>query len=318
MKRPEMHVTLRQLRVFLAVAREGGYTRAGELLHLTQPAVSMQVRSLTDAVGMALFEQVGKRVFLTEAGRELEEACREMFAAWDRFEMRASDLKGLKRGKLKIAVVTTAKYFIPRLLGEFWKRYPDIDIGLEIANRDRVVERLEGNVDDLYIMGLPPKRLDLELRPFLDNPLVLVAPTGHPLAGKTKIALSSLAAERFIFREPGSGTRLATQRFFKEAGFAANVKMEIGTNEAIKQGVAGGLGLAVLSRHSLAQDPAQDGLAVLDVRGFPIERAWYIVYPKGKRLSVVAAAFCDFLLERVPRGSAGAAKPRVKSKRSGN
>ena len=318
MKRPEMHVTLRQLRVFQAVSQQGGFTKAGELLHLTQPAVSKQVRSLTDAVGMTLFEQVGRKVFLTEAGRELEDACREMFGAWDRFEMRASELKGLKRGKLKLAVVSTAKYFIPRMLGEFCRRFPEIDVALEVANRDRVIERLEGNADDLYIMGMPPGRLDLERRPFLDNPLVLVAPLGHPFAGRARIALASLAGERFIFRETGSGTRLATQRHFKEAGFTPKVKMEIGTNEAIKQGVAGGLGLAVLSRHSLARDPAQDGLVVLDVAGFPIERAWYIVYPKGKRLSVVAAAFCDFLLEQVPRGRAAAAKPRVKSKRSAN
>lgn len=311
-----MHVTFRQLKVFEAVARHLSFTRAAAELHLTQPTVSMQVKELSSAVGMALFEQVGKKVFLTDAGRELQSAVHEVFDAWDRFEMTAANLKGMQRGKLRVAIVTTAKYFIPRLLGEFSLAHPDVEVALEVANRDAVIERLNANLDDIYVMGVPPPGAPLTIEPFLENPLVVIAPASHPLAGKKRIALQRLAQERFIQREKGSGTRLAAERFFDERGVPLNIKMDLGTNEAIMQGVAGGLGLAVLSTHAIGNHPDEAGVVVLDVQGFPLKRSWYIVTPQGKKLSVVAKAFHDYLLEaRGRKGLATGAKrgqPRVR------
>ncbi|MCE2989669.1 MAG: LysR substrate-binding domain-containing protein [Burkholderiales bacterium] len=292
-----MHFTYRQLKVFEAVARHLNYTRAAEELHLTQPTVSMQVKELAEAVGLPLFEQIGKKTYLTEAGRELLMSTREIFDAWDRFTMTVDNLKGLSRGKLRVAIVTTAKYFVPRLLGEFVSRYPDIEVALEVANRDAVVERLSNNLDDLYVMGVPPPSMPLKIEPFLANPLVVIAPKAHALAGRTRVPINALATERFIQREKGSGTRLASERHFADLGMPMNIKMELGTNEAILQAVAGGLGIAVLSRHTIGRHAEEIGVTELDVAGFPIERSWYIVTPEGKKLSVIAKAFHDYLLQ---------------------
>lgn len=289
------HVTLRQLRAFEAAARLGGITRAAEELFLAQPTVSIQIRQLSDAVGLPLFEQIGKKMFLTDAGRELRDACREIFDSWSRFEMTVADLQGMKRGRLRLAVVSTAKYFVPRLLGPFCQRHPGIDVTLEVANRDSILERLADNRDDLYVMGLPPESLALHLHPFLENPLVVLAPAGHSLVGQRAIPVARLADEPFILRERGSGTRLAVEQFFREQGMAPRVRMEIATNEAVKQAVIGGLGLTVLSLHALGSDPRQEGLAVLDASGFPLRRSWFVVYPEGRQLSVVARTFFEHL-----------------------
>ncbi len=290
-----MHVTLRQLRVFETVARLGSFTRAAEELFLSQPTVSMQVKQLAEAVDQPLFEQVGKKISLTEIGEELYRTSRELFDAWARFEMTADDMRGLKKGRLRLACVTTAKYFLPRLLGPFCERYPGIDVRLEIANRDGIVERLARREDDLYVLGTPPEHFDIEMHPFLDNPLVAVGPAAHPLAGRARIPLDVFAAERLLVRERGSGTRLAMERHFRDHGIELKAKMEIGSNEAIKQAVAGGLGVSVMSQHALLMEPMHGQLVELDVEGFPIARAWYVVYPGEKKLSVVARAFFDYL-----------------------
>ncbi len=203
------HSTLRQLEVFEAIARLGSFTRAAEELYLTQPTVSMQIKKLADAVGLPLFEHVGKKVFLTDARRELHKTCREIFKHFSHFEMAVADLKGLKQGTLRLAVVTTAKYFAPRLLGPFCQQYPGIEVSLKVSNRERILERLEDNQDDLYILGQPPEEIDAVAEPFLDNPLVVLAPASHPLTGKKRIPLARLAEEPFLLREPGSGTRKA-------------------------------------------------------------------------------------------------------------
>ncbi|BAU49997.1 LysR family transcriptional regulator [Sulfurifustis variabilis] len=288
------HSTLRQLEVFEAIARLGSFTRAAEELYLTQPTVSMQIKKLSDAVGLPLFEHVGKKVYLTDAGRALHAFAREIFDHFARFEMTIADMKGLKKGTLKLAVVTTAKYFAPRLLGPFCQRYPGIDVSLKVSNRERVLERLAENQDDLYILGQPPEELDAVAEPFLENPLVVLAPANHPLVGR-KIPLARLAEEPFLMREPGSGTRKALERLFAAHGLALKVRMELGSNEAIKQAIVGGLGVSVLSRHTLALDAPMGQLAVLDVEGFPIPRHWYVAYPAGKQLSVVARTFLDYL-----------------------
>lgn len=289
------HATLRQLQIFEVVARHLSYTRASEELYITQPTVSIQLKQLADIVGLPLLEQVGKRIFLTDAGRELLAVAHNILDSLSRFEMIVSDMKGVKAGKLRIAVITTAKYFVPRLLGPFCERFPGIDIALKVTNRERLLQRLEDNADDLYILGQPPEHLDMWVEPFLENPMVVLASHTHPLVGKKKISAQRIAQEPFLMRESGSGTRLATENFFKERGLPINFRMELGSNEAIKQAVAGGLGITVLSAHTLALEKSGDELAILDVEGFPIRRQWYVAYSKGKQLSVVARTFLEFL-----------------------
>jgi LysR family transcriptional regulator, low CO2-responsive transcriptional regulator len=286
--------TLHQLKVFEAAARHGSFTRAAEELFLTQPTVSMQIKQLTKSVGLPLFEQVGKRLYLTEAGRELFATCSQIFETIAQFEMKVADLKGVKQGQLRLAVITTAKYFIPRLLGQFCQLYPGIDISLQVTNHEGILDRMTRNMDDLYIMSQVPDHLDVNFQPFLENPLVVLAPINHPLVGEKNLTIQRLANEPFIMREPGSGTRRAVQKLLDEHGVSVKVKLELGSNEAIKQAIAGGLGISVLSRHTLLPDAGD--LAVLDVEHFPIKRNWYMVYPNGKQLSIVARAYYDYLL----------------------
>lgn len=290
-----MRITLHQLKVFDTVATHAGFSRASKVLHLTQPTVSMQVKQLADAVGAPLFEQIGKKIFLTEAGAVVQGAARQMFDVVERMETELADLKGLKQGRLKVSVVTTAKYFVPRLLGPFMREYPGIDISLDVGNRSEIVARLTRNEDDLYVMGVPPAGMDIKSHPFVENPIVAIAPVDHPLVGKKRIALARLATEPFLLREPGSGTRMASERFLKSHGVRLNTRMELGSNEAIKQAVAGGLGLSLLSLHSLKAELARGEVAMLDVAELPIRRSWYIVHRNGKHLSVAARAFFSYL-----------------------
>jgi DNA-binding transcriptional LysR family regulator len=294
-----MRVTLRQLRTFEAVARLKSFSSAADELQVTQPTVSKQIKLLNEEMGLPLLEQIGKKVFLTEAGRELYATSADWLETWSRFEQTIANLKGMKQGQLKIAAVTTTKYFMPRLLGPFCAQYPQIDIGLVVVNRDRLLERLSRNEDDMYIMGVPPNELDVEAEPFLDNPLVVLAPASHPLAKRKRIPFKALGKETFLMRERGSGTRMTIERLFKERNTPLNVKMELGSNEAIKQAVAGGLGLALLSQSTLNLDLNQKEVVTLDVQGFPIMRAWYVVRPRGKPLSVAAETFLQFLRDHV-------------------
>ena len=291
------NATLRQLKVFEAVARNLNFTRAAEELHTTQPTVSIQLKQLTDIVGQPLVEQIGKKVFLTDVGRELLKVCRDIFDGLSRFEMLLSDMKGVKAGSLRLSVITTAKYFVPRLLGLFCQRYPGIDVSLKEANREHMLQRMADNLDDLYVLGQPPEHMDFEIEPFLENPMVVLAARDYPLASLKNIPPERLKDELFVMREAGSGTRLATEKFFAEHGLKLKVRMELGSNEAIKQAVAGGLGISVLSAHALTLERSADELAILDVKGFPIRRHWYIAYPKHKQLSVVAKVFLEFMHE---------------------
>ena len=287
--------TLRQLELFEAIARLGSFTRAAEELFLTQPTVSMQIKKLSDTVGMPLFEQVGKKIYLTDIGHELHRTCLGISEHLANFEMIAADMKGLKTGKLRLAVVTTAKYFAPRLLGTFCQQYPGVDASLKVSNRERVLERLANNQDDLYILGQPPEGADVVAEAFLENNLVVIAPANHPLAKKKRIPLERLAKEPFLLREPGSGTRMAAERQFAKSGLKLKMRMELGSNEAIKQAVIGGLGVSILSRHTLESDTPTKQFVVLNVQGFPIKRHWYFVYPAGKQLSIIARTFVDHL-----------------------
>ena len=311
-----MKVTFHQLEVFECVARRLSFTRAAEELQLSQPTVSAQMRQLTAEVGLPLFEQLGKTIHLTAAGRELLVASRQVFHDWSRFEMTVADLRGLKSGRLTVACATTAKYFTPDLLGPFCAAYPEVDIGLTIVNHDGLVERLRRNADDMTIMTLPPADLELDTTPLRTNPLVVVAPAGHPLAQRRNIPLASLKAERFIAREAGSGTRAFLAQFFEAAGFLPDVRMELGSNEAIKHVVAAGLGISVLSQHALDVDPALDRLTVLDVQGFPLDDQWYLVYPRGKRLSPVAQAFYDYAVAEAARAASAPEAQNTRSTRN--
>ena len=292
---PAMRVTLGQLTAFEAVARLGSFSGAANELFVTQPAVSKKIRLLQEQVGLALLEQVGKRIYLTDAGRLLLNLCRDWLDTWGRFEQSIADLQGLKQGRLRIAVVTTSKYFMPRVLGPFCERYPGIDVAMEVINRDRLLERLARNDDDLYIMGVPPDDLDIDSEPLIGNPLVVISPASHPLATRRRVRFSELADQVFLMREQGSGTRITIERLFAEKQTPLKVKMELGSNEAIKQAVAGGLGLAIMSRHALNPVTHGDHIIELNVQGFPIKRFWYVVTPRGKQLSVVAQTFLEFL-----------------------
>jgi DNA-binding transcriptional LysR family regulator len=254
---------------------------------------------LTKSVGLPLFEQVGKRLYLTQAGRELFATCRQIFETMDKFQMTIADLKGLKQGQLRLAAITTAKYIIPRLLGPFCQLYPGIDISLQVTNHELILDRMMSNLDDLYIMSQIPDHFDVSFQPFLENPLVVFAPANHPLAKEKNIPIERLGDELFIMREPGSGTRSAVQSLFEEHGVKVKVKLELGSNEAIKQAIAGGLGISVLSRHTLLTDIAE--FSILDVQHFPIKRTWYMVYPAGKQLSIIAHTYYEYLLGAAKR-----------------
>jgi LysR family transcriptional regulator, low CO2-responsive transcriptional regulator len=288
--------TLHQLKVFETAARLSSITRAAEELSLTQPTVSMQIKQLTKNIGLPLFEQVGKRLYLTEAGRELFHTCRHIFEELSQFEMKIADFQGMKQGKLKLATITTTKYFIPRVLAPFCDLYPGIDIALEITNHERVMERLSDNQDDLYILSQFPDSSDIKSIPFLKNPLVAIAPNTHPLAGKKNIPISELEGEAFIMRERGSGTRSSVEKLFAEHDVSVRVRLELGGNEAVKQAMAVGFGISVLSQHTFTAETAASGLTILDVQHFPIERNWYVAHPAGKQLSIVTSTFLDFLI----------------------
>ncbi|MDX2506383.1 MAG: LysR substrate-binding domain-containing protein [Gammaproteobacteria bacterium] len=287
--------SFRQFEVFEAIARNGSFTRAAEELFLTQPTVSMQVKKLVDTIGLPLFDKIGKRIYLTEAGEALLVTCHEIFNSLSNFEMQISDLKGLRQGKLSLAVVSTAKYFAPKLLGAFCKIYPGINVSLVVNNRGGLLERISENKDDLYILGQPPEDLNVEYEAFLDNHLVVLAPSDHPLAGQKNIPIARLEEEPFIMRECGSGTRIAVERLFKEHDLKLDTRIELGSSEAVKQTIMGGLGISVLSQHTVAQKAAMDQLAILDVKHFPIKRKWYVVYPSAKQLTIIARTFLEYL-----------------------
>jgi LysR family transcriptional regulator, low CO2-responsive transcriptional regulator len=292
-----LHLTLRQLKVFESAARHLNYTRAAEELFLTQPAVSMQVKQLEESLGVALFEQLGKRLHLTDAGREVLGYARAVTQQLDELETVLNRLKGLSGGRLRISVATTANYFIPTLLGTFARRYPDVTVSLDVTNRETLLRQLSENTVDLVIMGQPPAEADVEAEAFMENPLVIVAPPEHPLARQMKIPLKRLQDEVFLVREPGSGTRIAMERFFSERDIRLKTGMEVGSNEAIKQSVQAGLGLGLLSRATIEQELELKRLTVLDVAEFPIMRHWYLVHRRGKRLSAAAETFKRFALK---------------------
>jgi DNA-binding transcriptional LysR family regulator len=292
-----VNITFRQLQIFESVAQHLSYTRASEALHLTQPAVSMQIKQLEQSVGLPLFEQLGKKVYLTEAGQEFNRYAQTISTQLEELEQVVNEMKGLQRGRLTIAVASTANYFAPRLLATFCKQHGEVTVSLDVTNREQLLQALAENRADLVIMGQPPAEMDLVAERFLDNPLVVVASPGHPLASRSKIPLERLLEETFLVREQGSGTRSAVERFFAANHLALSTPMEMSSNEAIKQAVEAELGLGIVSLHTLGMELALERLVILDVVKFPIMRYWHIVHRSGKRLSLVAQAFQTFVKE---------------------
>jgi LysR family transcriptional regulator, low CO2-responsive transcriptional regulator len=295
LNRPMLHVTMRQLEVFESVARLGTFTRAAEELFLSQPAVSAQMKQLVDAVGEPLFEQRDRTILLTRLGEELYRTCREMFDTWRTFEHVVLDTKSLKAGRLRIACAITAGTFMRTLVESFRAAHPGIDVVLESAHRDALLERLARKADDLYVMTVPPQHFDISAEPFLANPLVAIAPKAHELALQRDIPPIRLARERFFLPERGSGTRLSIDRWFRERGIELDAAEEVPAGESSHRCVARGLGVAVVSRQVLAADGIESEVAVLDVAGFPIDQSWFLVSPRNRAPTAAARAFADFL-----------------------
>ena len=295
------HLTFRQLQVFEAAATHLNFSLAAKQLFLSQPAVSMQIKLLETSIGLPLFEQIGKQIHLTEAGRELLQYSRNISQQLKEMDALFSEMKGLEHGRLDISVVSTANYFMPQLLVKFIHLHPKIQVGLHVANRDAVIKQLTENSTDLAIMGLPPEGTEMLSQSFMQNPLVVIAAPSHPLAKLKNIQPQQLALETFLLREQGSGTRDVVERFFAGHRMKLPSHMEMDTNEAVKQSVQAGMGLGIISRHSIEMELETGRLQVLNVLHFPIVRHWHIVHLKNKRLSTAAQAFQKFLLTEAER-----------------
>lgn len=292
-----MHLTLRQLQCFSAVARNLSYTKAAQELHLTQPAVSMQIRQLELQAGLALTEQLGKQVHLTEAGDEVSRYARSILQQVDEMDDVLDKLKGFAGGRLKIAAISSANYFAPKLLGTFHQRFPDVSVSMDVTNQKAVLQQVIDNDVDMAIMGQPPKDSHVEAIAFMENPLIIVAPPDHRLAERKRIALKELEKEVFLTREPGSGTRGAMERFFRQQKLKLTTGMGMGSLSSIKQGVQAGLGLGLLPRDAVRVELHLGRLVELKVKGLPIQRHWFVVLHKGKRLSLAAEEFKSLLID---------------------
>jgi len=290
------HLTIRQLEVLAAVGREGSVTAAAESLHLTQPAVSMQLRQLEEQLDLALFETVGRRLQITEPGKELVRLAVELLARLDDLQQTARSLRGVGIGRVRLGVVSTAKYFAPRLLAQFAKLHPGLEFKLTIHNRAEIIDQLQSYSIDLGIMGQPPEGLHFEGTPFAPNPLVAVAAPSHPLSLRRGLKPEDLAEQPFVVREPGSGTRSAMDRYFADNEVKVRQVMEADSNETIKQAVMAGIGLGFLSLHTVRPELAAGRIAVLDVFGLPLRRQWYVVHSRQRRLTPAAEEFQQYLL----------------------
>lgn len=289
--------TLRQLDTFLEVARQLSVSRAAELLHVTQPAVSMQVRQLEEIVGMPLYEQAGRKIRLTDAGRDFEAYAIGAVAQLKQLEDAMAQRRGLKKGRITLAMVSTAKYFVPMLLVKFRKRFPDIEVSLQIHNRENIMQLLTRNEIDLVIMGRAPDDIDCVATAFATNPLGVIGSPEHPLSRRRAAPLSILDGQDFVVREIGSGTRQAMERLFSINAIEPRIVMEMPSNETIKQAVMAGMGLSFLSLRTIRHELAGGHLVLLDLAGLPVVRHWHITHMSSKRLSPAAKEFKSFMIE---------------------
>ena len=286
--------TLRQLEILLAVHDEGSIHGAARALYLTQPTVSVQMKKLSEAIGAPLYTVVQRKLVFTDEGLELVRTAVEVLDSFSRLDMSLSDMRELKSGTLRLAVVTTSQYFIPHLLGPFCERYPEIDVQLKVGNRVQTIDRLKHGVDDFYVFSHPPRDIETDSIEFLDNPLVAIAHQDHPLAKRERLSLDHLADEPFLIREQGSGTRHAIEHFLRERDQQLNVKMTIESNEAIKHSVMSNLGIAIISAHALTYGGSA-GLVKLPVKELPILSHWFFVWSKSQRRTLIASAFLDYV-----------------------
>jgi len=294
------HATLRQLQIFLAAAEHSSFARAAELLHLTQPAVSMQMSQLSETVGLPLFEKRGRNLCLTRAGETLVPYVERIAQTLREASEAVDALQGLRQGRIKIALVTTTRYFAPKLLAQFRAQHPQIELDVSIIDREGVIAQLENNQVDLAIMGRPPTHMAVVSEAFAKHPHGVIAPPEHPLAGKKHLAPQKLAREPFLSRESGSGTRYAMEQYFAEHGLSPPVLQEMTSNESIKQAVMAGMGLAFISLHTISLEHQTGHLVLLDVKGLPVVRSWFVLHRAGKSLSPAAVAFKQFMHAEAP------------------
>ena len=287
------HGTMTQLLVFRTVVLLGNCTRAAEQLHMAQPTVSVHLRKLTDTVGVRLVEYVGKKVRVTAAGEEVYAACQRLFGTFSELDEAIANIQGLRAGRLRIATTTAGEYLLPPLLAEFVKRHPGVEVSLHVSSRPAVLRRLAEDADDLYLLTNAPNSESIMAHPIWDNPLIAHAPSGHMLAGQKKIALECFAEEPLLVREQGSGTRLATDRLFDEHGLKPGVRMELGSNEAIKEAIVAGLGVSLMYRYACGFD-LDRGLEVLDVQSLERTGSLHFAHPIAKQRSRVAETFLAF------------------------
>lgn len=291
------NATLRQLQIFESIARLGSFTAAAKELYLTQPTISMQMKKLSELIDEPLYQVHGKKVLLTDVGKELVPACRAIFRELENYETVVGNIKEIGHGELSISGVTTTEYFAPRILGDFTRLHPGITTSLEVTNRTRVIERMEKGMDDLFIIGQLYEELELESVPFLDNPIVVFAAPNHPLAEERAIPLSALTKYNFLGREDGSETSLILEETLRKLGAEFKIAMKLGSNEAIKLAVKSRLGISMLSQLALTRELENGELVILDVEGFPRIDSWHLAYLKGSKLSTVAEAFFNFVVE---------------------
>ncbi|MGA6099984.1 LysR family transcriptional regulator [Stutzerimonas marianensis] len=304
MRKTMMRLTLRQLQVFRAVCESRSYSRAADEMALTQPAVSLQIRQLEELIGQPLFEYLGRKLYLTPAAEALQRASTDIFGRLDSLDMQLSDLQGSLQGQLNLAVESSAKYITPHLFAAFKRQHPEVNLELVVVNHAQAVKRLSVSRDDLLIMSQVPTDMDLEFMPFLDNPIVAVAPVGHPLCQIGDLTLQDLTAYPLLVREPGSGTRKASEDYLrqKRAHFAQTT--QVASLDALREAVVAGLGVALMPRHAVHLEVAHGLLCELPVQELPLYRSWCVVHPRGKRLSPVAQAFFAFIRAERARISA--------------
>lgn len=300
-----MHLTLRQLRIFDHVARHLSITRAAEELHLTQPAVSMQLRQIEEQIGLSLIEHQGRRLMLTDAGEELWQHARRVQSDMDELIGAMKARRGMQRGRVRLAVVATANYFVPDAIAAFRKRFPAIGVELAVGNSHQVFEQFSDNRVDLAIAGQPPADMACDALAFLDNPLVVIGASDHPLAGRKRIGLAELSMHPVVVREPGSGTRAAVMKLFAEHGLEIRIACEMPTVQAVKQAVQAGLGVGVVSRQAIELEAAAGHLMVLPVSGFPMPKKWFVIQRTGRSLSNTAEAFRQVLVQASARKGRG-------------
>ena len=289
-------VTLRQLKTFRSVAKAGGISAAARELHLTQPAVSMQLKELENSSGVTLYERSGRGIKLTTAGKIVLNTATAILDTLRNTQESLDAMIGLKTGVLKLATVSTAKYFAPSILSAFRSEYPEINVQLVVGNRQEVIDLLHKNTCDLVIMGTPPVELKTKAIKFAKHPQVIIAARDHPLAKKVDIPLKMLRKESFVIREMGSGTRAIMEHYFSDGKFEYQTAMEATSNETIKQAVIAGMGLSFISKHTIALEIATKRLSILDIKGMPLVRAWHAICREDKILSPAAKAFFDYLI----------------------